>query len=37
MADVEKYDMGRCDSNIYENGEFVGILENVYGAEYIEA
>lgn len=28
--------MGRCDQEIYENGEFVGILVNVQGAENIE-
>lgn len=30
-------DMGKCDTEIYQHGDFVGILQDVQGAENIEA
>ena len=29
-------DMGKCDQEIYDDGDFVGILYDVYGAREIE-
>lgn len=37
MEEEVKPSMGKCDSLIYSEGEFVGILYDVNGAEHIEA